>query len=541
MQRSIATLKAGQSTTNDVREFIEALGNWRADKGYPKEVFEYWLKHQEREERLALETLLGRFLMRLPYDASSQAMHQAIGASLYTAPHPTYTGTQRENTEIDGAIADSSDENGFRRRIRHGATRHFSLEGFKIPSWAGIKTPILILGAGAAGILAARCLIDAGYSNIRVIDHTGEYGGIWRWPDVQQVRNNPFPFGYEDYRVEAAPGSGLAITQFLDKLVTPPPYTRQKALPPIIKGYIWRVEPGDLAHKVIYSDQQDDMHEITVPILINALGTGFPLPLSRPGVIETDVTDGGRRWQHHISVQEAERMRGKRIVCIGLGNSTMEMVVQLQNLNRAGYNIKYKIVTHYSFSSLRSPNYPDSDSRQVFRDISYPCLSRLAGDLEHIEQAYSQVWESTNEDLEEIISSVYHWTIEPEAGDDGSRIMSIQSNHSPYSHRFEFHELYSLIGYGYSPIEVGNWGLITTDTGTPAKIAHDFDGEFQKQPVQVGRERLYPGYFGLGSLLPLLNAQVIPGMLFRLPDLLVGVSLRTTEHILHSRLQKRRR
>lgn len=68
----IATLKKGHTLLDDPTDYlslIEALGGWRAEKGYAPQVLSYWLRHQSRcEYQPALETLLGRFLMRLRLD-----------------------------------------------------------------------------------------------------------------------------------------------------------------------------------------------------------------------------------------------------------------------------------------------------------------------------------------------------------------------------------------------------------------------------------------------------------------------------------------
>ena len=446
MNSSFADLKRGEEITTDFLALTDALANWRADKGYAFQVLEYWLCKQHCAKTRDLETLIGRFLMRLPYDATSRRLYQAIGASLYGDPQATYTGTSQENILIDQAIAESDDHTGYRDRIKRGAARFFSLEGFRVPTWAGTRTRIVILGSGAAGILAARTLLNAGYSNVVVISETDTYGGIWREPNVQLTRNNPFPFTYEDFRVEAAPGSGLAITHFLDQLATPSAHTHMKPLPRIVQGQVVRVVPGDLKHQIAYLNESGSLPTVTTPILINALGIGEPLPLSRPGVIETDVPDeqGGARWQQHLTLQEAEALRGKRVVFVGLGNSTIEMIVQLQKWNQLGYNISYKVLTHHSHDALDYPTSPDQSGYQLYRDISYPRLSRLAGDLAHIGTAFRQAWNSDESDMEEVIADVCHWTIEQSAAEQWMVIQTQGQRGERSKRRFQFNQLYIL-------------------------------------------------------------------------------------------------
>jgi hypothetical protein len=62
---------------------------------------------------------------------------------------------------------------------------------------------------------------------------------------------------------------------------------------------------------------------------------------------------------------------------------------------------------------------------------------------------------------------------------------------------------------------------------------YDYDGEFMRDPTATGGERLFKGYFGLGSILNApgnRNSIVIPGMIFRAPDMMFGIIIRTAEH-----------
>jgi hypothetical protein len=360
---------------------------------------------------------------------------------------------------------------------------------------------------------------------------------------VQLTRNNPFALTYEDIRVEAAPGSGLAITTFLEQLTTPAVHTRMKSLPRIVQGHVVHIVPGDLQQKVVYLNENGSLHTFTTPILINALGLGEPLPLSRSGVIETTVPDaeGGIRWQHPITLQDAETLRGKHVVFVGLGNSTIEMVVQLQKWNTLGYNISYKILTHHSHEALEYPTHADRSGYQLYRDVTHPRLTRLAGDLAPIDSAFRQAWDSRDSDQEEIIPDVCRWNIEHEAGQQWIVIQTRWQRSEIPPRRFAFDRLYTLIGYGHSPEQIHTMGLTRVGETTSLMIAHDCDGEFQKQVGHTGRDRLYPGYFGFGALLSAPNAQVIAGMFYRLPDLLVGVTMRATESLLRNRGSQKRR
>jgi hypothetical protein len=393
----------------------------------------------------------------------------------------------------------------------------------------------VILGAGAAGTLVTRTLVNAGYQRIVVLDARGRYGGIWNQRNVLEgSRNNPFPLGYEQFQVDAAPGEGERITAFLTSLAHPPRSLGLKPLPPIHQATVTKVTPGDLLHQVDYRDR-DGHHLIEVPIVINTLGLGKPLPPSRPGVMTTDEagTSAGIRWQQILTPQQVMVLQGKTLVFIGLGNSTAEMLVQIQHYREAGLDLRYKILTHYPSGALRYPDYPErigGKSFHLYRNTERPRLTKLAGDLAHIERAFEQARDSQDPEQEEIIAEVTHWTIDRS---DGRPMMTVTLADGE-QRSFPCDQLYTLIGYGHRKEELEAMGMWVTDDylGT---IAYDYDGEIQRLPGRPGRDRLYPGYFALGALLrtPLNpNALVIPGMLFRLADLYASVVLRSTEYVI---------
>lgn len=528
MTTTVATLKTGEDfVLNNTDALAQAMCDTFADKGYQLDALEKMLTHQGRAR--ILEQLIGHFLMRVPYDAVGEVLSHALRASFHRTPLLSYDGSPQAQRDIDESIRESSDRSGYRDRVGRGAARFFSLEGWKVPGSLK-KTPIGILGAGAAGILLGRTLVNAGFERVQLFDVTGRVGGLWQQKNVREgSKNNPFPFVYEQFRVEAAPGPGETITRFLEDLLRPP---RQYGLKPlaIAKAKVLRVLPGDLGHLVQLRDQQGNEIERVFPILINTLGIGTPLPPSRPGVMTTETPQrAGIRWQQVLTSTQAEAFRGKTVVFIGLGNSTAEMLVQIQRLNRAGYTITYKVLTHYPQESLDSPSYSVSEhgkDYRLYRNLNQPQLTKLAGDLDVIRNAFVQARDESD-GLGEILADVEHWLVE-----EGEQQTLVVRQRGGTIHRFPFYQLYTLIGYGHNKEELSDWGLISTDDylGT---ISCDYDGEVHRAPGMLGRRRIYPGYFAFGSLLKAAhnpNAQVIPGMLFRLPDTFAGIVLRAIEY-----------
>ena len=49
----------------------------------------------------------------------------------------------------------------------------------------------------------------------------------------------------------------------------------------------------------------------------------------------------------------AEKLKDKNLTLIGIGNSTIEMLMQIQELKSKGINIKYKVLTHYPEESVK--------------------------------------------------------------------------------------------------------------------------------------------------------------------------------------------
>lgn len=539
MTPAIEVLKQGSHVLERPNQLSQYLCNALADKGIPGQALQYMLDDallDDRRRASTLGQLIGHFMMRAPDATSSQLLHRAILSSLFCEPDITYYGTARENAAIDGSVAESFDTSGYREHIKHGSASSFSLQGFCLPAHRPhlAHTPILVLGAGAAGTLITRTLVNAGYHHVHVLDDRGCYGGIWNQKNVRYgSRNNPIPLRYEQFRVEAAPGTGQEITSFLAALATPAHSYGLNALPDIHKAKVLQVLPGDLTHQVIFQEKNGGEQHLEAPIVINTMGLGKPLAPSREEVMTTDVPAyaAGNRWQQVLTLEQVKKLQGKTVIFIGLGNSTAEMLVQLQHYRQAGLDIRYKVLTHYSEEALQSPFYPEygrGRRQRIYRDIERPILTKLAGDLVHIEQAFEQARDSRDPEQEEIIPSVTFWTLESSEGRKQMRIRCADESERV----FACDELYTLIGYGHAKEELEALGLWVTDDylGT---IASDYDGEIQRLPGAPGRMRLYPGYFALGALLRTPhnpNALVIPGMLYRLADQFASIVFRSVEY-----------
>jgi hypothetical protein len=536
---AIAELKGGEQrfSNSQAGTLSPLLQSALADKGIDPAALAY-LSAPPYDPSF-LPRMIGQLSMRLAYPALffpqlADSIEQVLKGNVRATF--TYLGTAQENAAIDAAIFRSPDRGGDRARIGRGSARFFSLGSVSLPRCdpAMRRVPIVILGAGAAAILAARTLVNMGFENILVLDQTGSYGGLWKQGNVRDGQtNNPFPFEYEYLFVDAAPLPGEHITTFLHNLATPPIGLGWQALPPVTKAKVLSVEPGDLAHRVTYRDDEGE-HTLVAPIVVNALGIGKPRPPSRVGVMETDVPHlAGIRWQQVWSPAQAERLRGQTLVFNGFaGNSVAEMLVQIQDLNQRGYGIRYKCLTHYPQEALDFPRTTvcwRGRNYRLYRDNSAD-LTKLAGDLLRVERAVGRARDSRDAERAEVISEVEFWTVGAQQG--AGRTMTVRRADGQVR-TFAFDQLFTLIGYRHPPEELKAMGLVVTDDYL-GLVAADSDGEFQSTPGAAGRSRLHAGYSGMGSVLKTPtnpNAQVIPGILYRLSDWLTTVIWRSAEYV----------
>ncbi len=474
---------------------------------------------------------LGGRRMRLLLEGSAavhrRAMMPISGLSRVDTVVPQYTGTHEENTRIDEGIKTGRKAviNGGkdREKAEVGAIDTLRLPEFKVPAQIA-DTPIIIIGGGAAGIISGRSLHEMGFTNVKIFEK-GKPNGIWNADNADITdgsRNNPSKIVFHHRHrtsssIPPVPGSGREITSFLDDMTKGPLLSQELN---IRTAEVTHIQPGDLHHIVHYQTPEGEARAASAPIVINATGVGEPLPANLPGTMETSTKDAGVRWQEKITPQMAEEYRNKSMVLIGLGNSTAEMLMQIQAYNAQGYNIGYKILTHYPQEAVVDPTSTynlEGRHFKVFRDSRN--LGRYDGDLQEPRDAYVQAVQGGK-----VMADVTRWdrigdNVMVEMRDGSSQIIPCD-------------RLYTLIGYG-QPVEVlEKMGMTVTDADKRT-VAVDYDGEVQRVPGVAGRDRVFPGYFASGSVLKsstMPNASVIPGIFFRTPDLLLAVTTRAMEY-----------
>lgn len=442
-----------------------------------------------------------------------------------------YSGSPEQNLEIDSAISQNRGESELRKFTGVGAHRSLFLSFYDVARRLS-NTRINIIGAGASGLLAALSLSDIGYNNIQIIDQRPAAGGIWRDQRVAGLsKNNPFDIAVQGIRpVRAAPGPGSDIARFLAEV----DYTLRRRGVRFVQGKVTSVEPGDLYHKLEFRSN-NNTHTSISPILILASGTGSPLHPHSENHIKSDLrmVDAGHRWQELITYENAlvlTKMTSpdRPLILQGLGNSTAEMMVQIHDLNQSypEINIDFVVVTHYPKDAIYNPTNDvtglDGKVYHLYRDIKKPNLVKLAGDLKKIDAAFTIA-----RDQGRIITDIESSRL------DGEKIVFTAKNGDEYRYDYDRQLLYTLIGYGQTKefLESVGLGQSIRDPYS-GSIHYDWDGELQRSPGELGRNRLYPGYFALGPILKSpenVNAPVIPGNIFRIYDLLFGINLRSEE------------
>lgn len=479
------------------------LTDWIQSKGYPEAalrkmlsegvlsllVFNRLLRRSGNSDlyRYWLESALNRH--RVEFDTNLEA----------------YRATAQQNAAIDAAPYRSLDAPN-RQLVFIGAASKLAPTNFTMS--APVKaTPIIIIGTGPSGYMAAHALYRAGFTKISMIDKSPTNGGIWQQDNVRLSRNNPRPVNMIDrLSLNPAPGSGEEVLEFVNDSA------RDTEIFARLTGTVTKVDTALLNYAVHYVTRESAVVSVLrAPIVINCMGLGKPKPLSDESRMTCGVTDteAGPRWQQ---ILDPSKVKGKRLCFIGLGNSTAEMIVQMERFIRAGVDTDYRVLTHYPNDAIQSPEFSVSHKAQtfrVFRDLSIPNLTSFEGDLDEPRAAYFSALRS-----DKIIPNVKHWH------KNNNRTVGLSTiRRGRYDREIPIDQTYPLIGYQIQPETYRSMG-IPIQAKEPQ---YDYDGEFSG----------LHGYFGLGAVLETSwnkNAVVIPGNAFRLNDLLAGVVLRAYQY-----------
>lgn len=497
----------------------DVLRQWVMDKGYdPGTVIE-----------MARRRELDDFLRDFMYPDTAVALRNS------GEPVPwNYFGTRfmTDTSELKGLHAYNgqvSDDISFRTANTLFNTRqHFVGEGARASFESLVhaverdtrRVSIAVIGGGAAGIMTVRSLYQLGFTDITL--YSPDDLGIWDNENVYEgSRNNPRELRFIDRRLDAAPGDGDHVRHFLSRLFDEFRDTRSVT---ILRERVTEVIPGNLKH-VVRSESGD----LEYPIVINAMGTGDPKPMHDPErmtLYDPEEKISAVRWQK--SGLEISKVAGTRYIFVGLGNSTAEMIRQLHEIEDQGYEVDYRILTHYPLDSIMNPTevvISGGKGYRVFRDLSQPNLTSFQGDLPHSRQDYFRALLKGR-----IIPGVMSWTAKKARSAKGANKLGYTDAEG--KHEITYDKLMVLTGYQQNPEKIAKFGCCF-DSETKA-VRYDYDGELVGDPKAKGPDRLHRGYFAIGAVADAphnRNAIVIPGMISSLPPLLGGVVMRASQFI----------
>jgi thioredoxin reductase len=258
-------------------------------------------------------------------------------------------------------------------------TRYFNLPTFdrnpdlrgKIKNLIG-GTPILIIGAGPAGIMQAEALIGLGVpsENIKLIDEKGKLGGIWKNPFAREGSiNSPSVLQYNDIELGAAPRPGQHVLDFLGEIREEARTKFNEEPPEIIKGKVQSIKSDSENPGGYLVSTQNQTYK--APIVINAMGLGPPKDLNSAAYMSTNTAQSIIRSQRILDEEGLEKLKGKTVVFIGLGNSTAEMIKQFTDFNKQqdtyADRIRFKVLIHKSQEEIENPN-ANQPERHLSRD-----------------------------------------------------------------------------------------------------------------------------------------------------------------------------
>jgi hypothetical protein len=488
----VEKLKAFAARSADKIDLGGALRRFADDKGFSLRAIRRMAVNEKFEELFSSLVLRTR---ALGHSRIIEYFCKKLDKTRPGSMQP-YIGSPPQNLSIDRAVTMNGIEYSGRHFFGEGSATVFDVE-YRYLDHDIQNVPIAIIGYGAAGILVNFALRQGfGFRNVTVFEKSQQPLGIWRQRNVFPLsRNNPRDIKYYDHILPAAPGSGHEIRDFLEGLIYDT-FT-------IRKDTVRQVLSSEMGHTLILKDAEAE----TFPIVVNATGLGKPKDISDPDRMTTNTGNGGGRWQQKL---EADEVRGKHLVFIGLGNSTAEMLTQVHKLQDEGVEVDYSILTHYPQASVWSPDtdaYVGGQRYRVFRDLSKPNLVDFQGDLPQNRHDYFRALHDGK-----ILYGVSRWE------HTGSREMTVFVNGSQEPFRvLRCDRLWTLIGYQHSQETMESMGC-TYDPSHHCGL-FDYDGEVIADPTaKQAANRLHQGYYGFGAILETPfnpNAIVIPGMIHR--------------------------
>jgi hypothetical protein len=223
-----------------------ALRKYHDEKNFPIHLF----RNRQGMAGKMLHNLLLRSTPNLKPDSAELLMRLASTPIEATLPIARYEGRSEQNVIIDRSLTLLNTSINF---LGEGASANLTMPAGLINDDPIARTPIAIVGGGAAGIITYSALREVGFNDISVFEKRGQYG-IWSQPNVNGgTKNNPRTLVFANRaQLETAAGNGTKdgthVLSFLSVLAD------KFSLRNVPKQGVNRIEPFQLDHRIIFSD-----------------------------------------------------------------------------------------------------------------------------------------------------------------------------------------------------------------------------------------------------------------------------------------------
>lgn len=369
------------------------------------------------------------------------------------------------------------------------------------------KATMAVIGGGPAGILTARFREELGFEHTTIYSKDGKLGGIWLYKNVVRGGHNTFASANAFGTVLLGQGErpGEDLQNFLSGLVDGLHTTGVRA------ATVDDIEYDRRTGKYIIHSHGSDGGSLSYDSVCIATGLDMPRSLD-DGPIKTDAHKNSVkmiRWLGPISEKDYKLFHNTSPLLIGLGNSTLEMIIEFRKMSAAGIRVKPVILTHYSNKALQNPSYFSGKEDNLIRPLyrTRGDLTRLSGDISEdsslFYDAYKDGW---------IKGDIKSWNVTEEKGSSYS-VTVTRTDGSSFTIE-TVPRIWALIGYQNDPDVMKRFGCKVI--GPHGEIEFDrFTGRvgttFEGSPG-----RMYGAGFAVASRDD-PNHEVIPGMLRTIP------------------------
>ena len=203
---------------------------------------------------------------------------------------------------------------------------------------------VAVLGAGLSGLMAGAQLSKAGVTNVRIIDHAGDFGGVWYWNRYPGVQCDNDAYCYlplleeMGYMPSKKFADGWEIYEYCQSIGKRFDLYDKALFHTLVKGMRW---DESLQRWRITTDRGDDIRARFV-IMANGLLNIPKLP-GIPGIHEfKGKMFHTARWEYDYSGGDQknpvlDKLADKRVAIVGTGATALQAIPYLGKYARQLY------------------------------------------------------------------------------------------------------------------------------------------------------------------------------------------------------------